>query len=349
MVKKIGNWYHYSGAIHIHTTESDGALPLKEVVQIGRRAGLDFMIFCDHMGLGNREAGMEGFYGDTLVVIGYEHNDPDDRNHLMIFGSPAVYPRDMKAGEYVSAARNDGALSIIAHPIEHRSRFGKYPPYPWTEWQADQVDGLELWNQMSEWLDKLRPYNKILMAFSPRKSMVGPTEEVLRIWDRMSRKGKCVGIAGVDAHAFPVDVGPFKVEIFPYKVHFRSLRTHLLLDRPMSRDLTSARQQLYEALRNCRVFFSNMRWGTADSFDFRAEQGGEIAICGDSLTSHEGVTISIGLPSKATIKLIRDGKQAVRTVSDRLHYAVTQPGLYRAEAWKGKRGWIFSNHIRIGI
>ena len=27
---------------------------------------------------------------------------------------------------------------------------------------------------------------------------------------------------------------------------------------------------------------------------------------------------------------------------------VRKPGVYRVEAWKGRRGWIFSNHVRIG-
>lgn len=349
MAKKFGDWYHISGAIHMHTTESDGALSLKEVAAIGQRSGLDYMMFTDHMGLTNRAAGLEGFYGDTLVLIGYEHNDQDDRNHLMVFESPDIYAADMSAVEYVRAAEADGALSIIAHPIEKRSRFGKYPPFPWTEWNADQVDGLELWNQMSEWLDKLRPYNKLAMVFSPRKSMVGPTDELLRIWDKMNQKRKCVGIAGVDAHAFPVKIGPLKVEIFPYKVHFRCLRTHLLLKKPLSQDLLIARRQVYDALRECRAFFSNMRWGVADSFLFEARQGTLVAVSGGSLATHRETTINVELPSKATIRLICDGSQLVRTVSDSLQFAVTQPGLYRVEVWKGRRGWIFSNHIRIGI
>ena len=109
MGKKVGDRYHYSGAIHIHTTESDGTKSLEEVVAIGQQAGLDFMMFTDHMGLTNREAGLEGLYGQTLVVVGYEHNDADDNNHYLLFNSPSVYPRDLTAAEYVAAARRDGA------------------------------------------------------------------------------------------------------------------------------------------------------------------------------------------------------------------------------------------------
>ena len=349
MGRRIGDRYHYTGAVHIHTSESDGARTLREVVAIGREVGLDFMLFTDHMGLTNREAGLEDVYGSTVVLIGYEHNDPDDNNHYLIFKSPGVYPEGMSARQYVEAARRDRALGIIAHPIETRSREGRHPPYPWLEWSTDQFDGLEIWNQMSEWMEKLTAWNKIAMAFSPRKSMVGPPPEALRIWDELNRKRRYVGVAGVDAHAFPVPLGPFTVRIFPYKVHFRSLQTHLILDQPLASDFATASAQVYDALARCRVFNSNARWGDATDFVFTACHGEKTVVSGDSLPGYEGVTLSVKVPSKATIKLIGNGKLVAESSCDCLDYAVTTPGLYRAEVWRGRRGWIFSNHIRIGV
>jgi len=348
MADKIDGRYHYSGAVHIHTTESDGTKPIEEVIEIGRRAGVDFMMFCDHMGLSNREAGHEGIHGKTLVVIGYEHNDLDDNNHYLIFNSPSIYPRESSAAEYVKAAYRDAAFGIVAHPVEHRSRDGKHPPYPWLEWGADQFSGLEIWNQMSEWMEKLTPWNTLAMALSPRKSMVGPTVEVMQIWDRLNLKRRYVGVAGVDAHAFPVKVGPLTVTIFPYKVHFRALRTHIILDEPLSSDFETARRQFYEALAACRVFCSNLRWGDANGFIFRGVLGSEAVVCGDVLSDHTGARLEIELPSRANIRLIGNGRELVRATTDSLDYSVGQPGLYRVEAWKGNRGWIFSNHIRIG-
>ena len=40
MPRSVGRWYQYTGAVHIHTTESDGTKPLEEVVAIGRQVGL---------------------------------------------------------------------------------------------------------------------------------------------------------------------------------------------------------------------------------------------------------------------------------------------------------------------
>jgi hypothetical protein len=348
MSRKRGAYFHYVGAMHMHTTESDGTRTLEEVVSIGQHVGLDFMMFTDHMDLTNRDNGGEGIYGNTLVVIGYEHNDPEDNHHYMIFGSPGVYDRAMSAGEYVAAAASDGAVGIIAHPDERRSRDGRYPPYPWIDWSVEGFTGIELWNQMSEWMEKLNRWNRIAMALSPRKSMTGPTAKTLRIWDEVNMKRKVVGIVGVDAHAFPIKLGPFTVEIFPYKVHFKSLRTHVLLRETISTDFKAASDQLYDALKDCRVFGSNMRWGVADKFEFMAESGTETAICGGELSSVDGSRLFVKSPARATIRLVRNGEYILEAETNEVEYTVQTRGVYRVEVWKGDRGWIFSNHLRIG-
>lgn len=347
MGKKVADWYHYSGAIHIHTTDSDGTKTLEEVAELGREVGLDFMMFTDHMTMGNRERGGEGFYGDTAVLIGYEHNDLDDWHHYLLFESPGVYPDKMSPAEYVAAGADDGALGILAHPDEIRDRLEEYPPYPWKDWSVDRFDGLELWNQMSEWMEKLTRFNKLAMSLSPRKSMVGPTERLLQKWDELNMSRRVVGVAGVDAHAFPIKVGPFMIEIFPYKVHFKSLRTNLILREPMSKDFEKAKKQIYDAIRECRVYNSNVRWGNADNFQFYAASGKDKAASGEEIELSPDACLHVKLSSKAAIKLIHNGTVMLETISDRLKCRIKSPGLYRVEAHKRKRGWIFSNHIRV--
>ena len=346
---EVGGKYHYSGAIHMHTTESDGTVTLEQLAQIGQESGLDYMMVTDHMNLNNREADWERFYGDTLVVIGYEHNDTDDIHHYLIFESPGVYPRTMTPREYVAAAAKDGALGIIAHPDEIRARMRNYPPYPWKDWSADGFNGLEIWNQMSEWMERLTPYNKLFMAFSPRKSMIGPTDRVRQKWDELSRTQKCVGIAAVDAHAFPIPLGPFIVRIFPYKVHFKSLRTTIILDQPFSRDLAVAKRQLYTALRDCRCWCSNLRWGNPDGFDFWAESGSGRAGIGQSIHLRANLRLHAILPARAKMIVVHDGDPVHEQSGRALNLSVAKPGVYRLEVWRGKRGWIFSNHIRVGV
>jgi hypothetical protein len=348
MVRKIDKWFQYTGCVHIHTTESDGTKPLEEVVAFGRAVGLDFMMFTDHMNLNNREAGKEGFYGDTLVTVGYEHNDLDDQHHYLLFDSPRVYPREMTPAQYVAAGAADGALGILAHPDEVRTSMKNHPAYPWKDWSAVGFTGIELWNQMSEWTESLTRFNILAKAFSPRKSIVAPTERIRKKWDELNMTGKCVGLAGVDAHAFAIKVWPFTFEIFPYKVHFKSLRCYILTPEPMSSDAAVARTQLFDAIRDCRLFFANERWGTAEGFSFFAESGTDRVVCGGEMPLSDDLKLTVELPSKATLRLIHDGRQIVETESDRLQFDVSSAGIYRVEAFKGRRGWIFSNHIRVG-
>ncbi|HOD66636.1 MAG TPA: hypothetical protein PKW75_02900 [candidate division Zixibacteria bacterium] len=345
--RKVGDWYHYTGAVHIHTTESDGTLPLEEVIALGREVGLDFMMFADHMTLSNRQRGGEGMYGDTLVVIGYEHNDERDRHHYLLFGSPGVYPPSLSARQYVAAGAADGAIGIMAHPDEIRNSMPEFPPYPWDDWSVEGFTGIELWNQMSEWMERLTPRNRLAMAFAPRRSMIGPSDRILRRWDEISRKRKCVGIVGADAHAFPIKVGPFRFAIFPYKVHFKCLRMTIILPEPMSRDFVAARDQLYEAIRDCRAFGANVRWGQADRFLFCADNGRRRVPSGGTIELTETAHMRIELPARARIRLVHDGCTTVENEGQELIHRLDAPGIYRVEAWKGRRGWIFSNHIRV--
>ena len=331
----------------MHTTESDGTRSFEEVVAIGREAGLDYMMITDHMTLVHREQGREGIYGNTLVVVGYEHNDIKDHHHYLLFCSPHVYPDEMTVAEYVAAGAADKAIGILAHPDEIRSRLEEYPPYPWTDWTAKGFTGLELWNQMSEWMEKLTPFNKLWMSLSPRKSMVGPTDRILRKWDELNMVSKIVGIAGVDAHAFPVKLGPINIEIFPYKVHFRCLRTVIILDEPMSDNFETASRQFYDAIRECRLFCANIRWGAVDQINFQIDNGDRVAISGGEIELIQGSKLIFGAPSKATLKLIHNGQEIFRKTADNFIHEITKPGIYRVEAWKGRRGWIFTNHIRV--
>jgi hypothetical protein len=186
-----------------------------------------------------------------------------------------------------------------------------------------------------------------MVAFSPRKSMVGPTSRVLRKWDELNIRRKCVGIASVDAHAFPIKVGPLTVRIFPYKVHFRTLRTHLILSEPLSRDLPVARRQIYDALRDCRAFGTNLRWGGAEGFEFYAITSAEKVTIGGQIPYSDDLHLQVNLPRAAEIRLIGNGQRLLDTTTRQVEYKVTEPGLYRVEVWQHKRCWIFTNHIRI--
>jgi hypothetical protein len=334
-----------TGVIHVHTTDSDGTKSHEEVADLARDVGLDFLLFADHMTLRGQHEGKERFYGDLLALIGYEHNDESDCNHYLVFDIDEVLPATMTAAQYVAAAADRGALGIMAHPDEIRGRDARFRSYPWTAWEVERFDGLEVWNQMSEWMENLKFYNQLVMIFSPRKWLQAPTHRILARWDELNQKRKVAGVASVDAHGFLYRAGPLRLTIFPYKVQFKTLRTHLVLHEPLSRDLTTAKKQVYDAIRDCRVFVSNYRWGEGHDFHFEITSRHESAVIGGEVALDDQTTAIVTCPVRGSIRIIADGKLLVEQAGKRLEYRLTRPGVYRVEVYRGRKGWIFSNPI----
>ncbi|MEE9555260.1 MAG: histidinol-phosphatase [candidate division Zixibacteria bacterium] len=336
-----------AGVIHIHSSYSDGSKSVEEIAAIGEKAGLDFLMFTDHNTLRPLHDGKQRFYGKTAVIIGYEIEDVNDENHYLSFGLNDVLQSNLNPKEYVEAVKDAGGLGIIAHPDEVRNAFPQYPSYPWTDWDVEGFDGLEIWNHMSAWMESLKRINMLKMAISPRRSLRGPTEKVLQLWDEISRTRKVAGIGSADVHAHLYRRGPIRLTIFPYKVQFRSIRTHLLLDSPLSKDILDARNQIFSAIRNCRVFVSNFRWGDANGFRFFVRTSDAIIHTGDSGNISANPVLCMSSPKEAEIRIIKDGQPFGNMIGEKFEIRVSSPGLYRVELYIGGKGWIYSNHIRI--
>ncbi|PJA26152.1 MAG: histidinol-phosphatase [candidate division Zixibacteria bacterium CG_4_9_14_3_um_filter_46_8] len=299
------------------------------------------------MTLKNYAEGKEGFYGKTLVVIGYEVHDPDNRNHYLLFGLDKIIEPGLRAANYVAQGASKGALGIIAHPDEIRGHLPQFPSYPWTEWDIEGFNGIEIWNHMSEWMEGLKKYNKLNMLISPRRSLKSPTDRILRIWDELNLSKKIAGIGSIDVHGFPYKVGFLKLIIFPYKVQFKSIRTHLLLNEQLSGDLEVAKRQIYDAIRECRLFISNYRWGNANNFRMEMILDDKKIGIGDTGMFCEGAKLQIDLPLAGEMTIIRNGKLYGQFNGSHRDFPISSKGLYRAEIKRGGKGWIYTNHIRV--
>lgn len=341
------NYKEIVGAIHIHSSYSDGTKSIQDIASIANEVNLDFIMVSDHMTLKPYHQGLEGYHGNTAVLIGYEINDPDDKNHYLAFGLNEVLPSNLQAEQYVPLVKQNGGLGIIAHPDEVRTELSKYPSYPWTKWQVDNYDGIEIWNHMSQWMELLNRWNMIKQAFMPRRALKAPTDMILKIWDEVNRKRKVVGVGSIDVHAYPYRLGPIRVTVFPYKVQFKAIRTHILLPLPVSGDFKTYKSEIYKALRDCRAFISNYRWGDAKGFIFLVENSSGKAICGDELNWDKDTTVKVYLPKIADIKLVCSGKTVFSGRGNNFNIKASEPGLYRLEAYINEKGWIFSNHIRL--
>ena len=348
--EKTPRLYEYSGAVHLHSTVSDGSLPIPEIAAIAEEKGLDFVMFSDHHTLEPKRQGLEGWYGSLFALIGYEINDRDNRNHYLAFKIDNEAEGDT-AEEYVSEVNKAGGIGIIAHPAEKRQFSDAYPPYPWTNWDIEGFDGIEIWNQLSEWMEGLTRGNMFWRIWHPLRSIRFPEWEILRRWDSFNKERRVVGIGGIDVHAFPLKVlGIIPIEVYPYKVQFKSIRTHILTKRQLIREgdrlpAAEAEKEIYNAICLGRCFICNYSLGDARGFVFRAGTGNGEAVMGSRFRTENDVRFYTAVPQKAHIRLLRDGIVVAETKGTAVDYISSEPGVYRVEVFRKKRGWIYSNPI----
>ncbi len=339
------------GAIHLHTTYSDGGVSYPVLIDTAAGLGLDYIVVTDHGSLAGREAGYERFHGDLFVCVGYEHNDAGNINHYLAIGCESVVSwRDTPQG-YIDRIKAQGGVGFIAHPIEVRHYFEKYPPYPWTAWDATGFDGIELWNQMSDWLESLRHRLHFVKLFYPRRFLLEIRKELLARWDAMNRSRFVAGIGGVDAHTMKVRFGPLSRTIFPIKVELKGIRTHLYVERPLPAcDVAGAKAMLLSALKNGNGFISNFRRGDAKGtrmfFLDNKDRAVPPGLCGIAAEAPGRLVVQV--PEQAEIVLVRNGERIASHGGREAEFAIRNSGVYRIEARKGKYGWIYSNPFPVG-
>lgn len=341
----------------MHSVYSDGSGEIKEIAEAANHAGLDYIILTDHNTLRAKEEGYEGYYNNTLLIVGYEINDKENRNHYLALGVNKTFSTRLSAPEYVNKINESGGFGFIAHPHEKRNSMPQHPAYPWTAWECNTYTGIEIWNHMSEWMENLTEENKYQSFLHPLRTISGPAEETLKQWDKVNRSRRVVGIGGVDAHAHKINVlGFFEVEVFPYKVLFKSIRTHILTDYNLQISLLKADfsrdvEILLNALKKGSCFISNFYHGDARGFRFFAEVGGRtIGEMGDAPELTEGLKLRAKIPlDNFQVILLKDGEAVCEFKKSEIQYDVTEPGVYRIEVKRNSKAWIFSNPIRIGL
>ncbi len=343
--------YEVCGALHLHTTFSDGGVDFPTLIAAAGKAGLDFIVVTDHMTLKGREAGYEGFSNGVFIVVGYEHNDAGNINHYLALKTTKVMRGYDSPQRYIDAVKSDGGVGFIAHPVEKRHFFKEYPAYPWTAWEATGFDGIEVWNQMSDWLEHLKSWLNFFRLFYPRRYLAGIEREMLDKWDTVNRRSFVSGVGGVDAHTMKTKIGFLRLTIFPIKVELKGIRMHLYLQEPLpGDDPRRARELFFDALKNGRGYISNYRRGDArGAWIFMEYANGARAVPGPQ-AAENGLPgcINVELPDRAEIRLIRNGGLFLKQTGRAAAFEIKDAGLYRVEVFKGKNAWMYSNPFQIG-
>jgi len=364
------------GCIHLHTTFSDGGCDYPTLIKAARGAGLDYIGVTDHMTLKAQSEHNAGLRDGVLVLIGYEHNDERNLNHYLAFGTNEIVEGVTDPQEYIDQIKKKGGIGFLAHPAEKRDFFGNLPasmcdapplndtiksiikggatapPYPWTRWDAKGYDGIELWNQMSDWMEQLSGWQSVIRLFYPRRFLANVPQNLLAKWDEMNRFGFISGIGGVDAHTRKFTFGPFYYTIFPIKVELRGIRTHLYIDESMHGDEAKMTQAALEALKNGRGFISNFHQGDArGALIYSESKNGTVQYPGRSTgIIDQPQTLNVKLPHKvkARIRFLRNGEEVQSAQDCEAQLKINEPGVYRAEVYKGSNAWIYSNPFPVG-
>ena len=342
--------HEYVGVIHIHSTYSDGSKSIPEIAKIAGEVGLDYLFFTDHNTLKPKKDGLEGWYEGVLVGIGYEINDENDQNHYLAFNLNEEVSQSLEPIDYVKEVKLNNGYGIIAHPDEKRSAMKKFPAYPWKVWESKKYNGIEIWNQMSEWMEGLTHLNKYWRIFNPRKSIMGPEVETLSKWDEVNKERNVVGIGGVDAHGHLYKLwGLFQITVFRYKVLFKTIRTHIITEKALGGEGSYEEdiQNLYKNLFSNHCFISNYYCGDARGFRFWAENEQRKVHIGGELEFDKYTHLHVNLPQTAVVHLIKDGIKYLVQKGQELIFDVEENGNYRVEVYYINRPWIFSNHIKI--
>ncbi len=358
--------FEYSGSIHIHSKYSDGSGTVDEIAASAGESNFDFIILTDHNTMKAKSKGYEKWHGNIMLIVGYEMNDSKNRNHYLVLGTDDVIGSyetlpdgdtgsKMSAHEYVREIKNKGGIGFLAHPDEVRNHLPDHPAYPWTAWDIEDFTGIEIWNHMSEWAEGLNDSNKLQRFIHPLKSITAPNEVTLKRWDALNEKRKVVAIGGIDAHAHKHNIMGMIFEIFSYKILFKSIRTHVFVENEIVRgsndNFEYDKKQIINALGKGRSFIVNNYYGSGKGFRFAAEYDGLQYSMGDEILfdkdKNKKIILRAFLPAEGRMKLIHNGKCVDEFTGLDCIWDSDEKGSYRIEVWKGNKGWIFSNHIRV--
>ena len=320
------------GVIHIHTTYSDGSLPIEPIAKIANAQGLDYLIFTDHDTLQGKRDGKEGWYANTLVLIDEEISTQG--GHYLALRLSKEIPRlqsDQSTIEAVSAQRG---LGFIAHPF--------WPRRPWKNPELPGPTGLEIYNAVEDISQEntLRLGLWTIFAgseFSLIKWLDRP-RQALALWDRLLAKGRrVVGIGSADAHG----LRRFGLRLGPYTTIFKLVRTHLLLNE-------ISPENVYDALEKGHAFVAHDLVADSKGFSFLAVHRQTVeGIMGDQVKRQPDLKLYAYLPSPGAMVLLKDGQVVAQAQGQHGWFEVQGRGVYRLEATRKGRPWIYSNPIYV--
>lgn len=324
------------GAYHIHTILSDGRRPTEEIAKLADDSSLDFIILADHGNPNLESLATTGWKNNVLVLAGSEL--AVSRGHLVALGfTPGQTPFSQNAESAFNQIKNQGGISIIAHP---------YSKVSWSWGKPIGYDGLEIINANT--MLKYDRFRLILLAplllVKPEYAMLKMLrfpDKNLKKWDELNHKHPTFGYYSVDAHLM-------------YKSLLPLLQLHVFLEEPLSDEFEQASRQVLSALHRGHFYNAVDSAAQASGFRFWAQRGQKKIQMGEKTSFDSRILLQVQaeFPFAKEVHLIHNGKKIVTSSKQKIDFRPTEPGFYRVEVYLKEKTpmrqdipWILSNPI----
>lgn len=161
------------GAMHVHSTYSDGEFTLAELRELFLAEGCAFVCMSDHAEYFDEESvarycrECESLSNEEICIIAGLEYRCDREMHILGYGA-TILTKATDPQEIIQHISSQGAISVIAHP---KNEF-----FPWIEGFANLPHGIETWNSKYDGryaprpatfalLQTLRQRNPAMLAF----------------------------------------------------------------------------------------------------------------------------------------------------------------------------------------
>ncbi|MBN2061537.1 MAG: PHP domain-containing protein [Deltaproteobacteria bacterium] len=344
--------FEYTGNLHIHSRHSDGGMSTREIAELASLAGLDFICINDHEYMRDSfDLGEEGFYGNLLVLTGLEIGKRF--HHYLAYGiEEMVNSEGIGPQEVIDRVNEKGGFGFLAHPFEKGMPYReKSVAYTWNDLSVKGFTGLSIWNFSSRWKERVKTiFHGIFFLAFKSQMLKGPSRETISFWDGLNRTRRVVAIGTSDAHGAEFRIGPIRFIPLTYDFLFNTINVHVLIRRKIHGDFSTAKTDIYDALKEGRLFIAHDSLCASKGFRFffLSDDGSDL-VMGEEGKFHTG-SIIVELPESGETRIYKDGIVAGRWRSSEVVYPVKEKGVYRVEVYRhlpvfGWRPWIFTNPI----
>ena len=327
-------WPVVKGAIHVHSSRSDGTGTIDDIAAAAAAAGLQFVIVTDH-GDGTRAPDPPAYRSGVLVIDAVEVSTTN--GHYVAVGVPQMpYRLAGEARDVVEDVTRVDGFGFAAHPTSRREALR------WQDWEAP-FDGIEWLNTDSEWRDESwTALGRALFTYPLRPTetlatLLDRPEESLARWDQLARQRHVIGIAAADAHARLSDeYEDYGIARIPsYESSFRLFVNHVILEHPLSGDAGRDANSLLFSIYAGRVFSSIEGLARLGAFGLTALSAGMVARPGEYIDSSDAIELdaTIAAPPDTTMVVLRDGVSIYETREAKFRIDIGRmPATYRVEA-----------------